>query len=291
MRDQHVKGKKKKRRGRQIACLAVLIVLAAAGVLFAKYRSGMQRQAQMISENFHISSNYLEVESENASHTVSNWSSGFSIELYNYEKENVAQVAAEDIFYEISLSDTSGKIADNKISEYFTVSVTDADNTASYPNDGKYTLSTNISGEGTYHTLTITPVSGASISGEVSLKVTVTSTAPFAKTLAATFQLAATQQPDYTVTQAGVSEGSYALVTIHSNGYEGTISVTWDNDLSPDNDNEIMRAWYNSADDTTTETFTSSTYTTYELIFFNPSGKAIKTVDDESGSNITVSVK
>ena len=63
----------------------------------------------MISAQFHMTSYYLEEDGKNIDNTdavydITDWSSGFDILLYNYEKENLALIAADDIQYDVSIT-------------------------------------------------------------------------------------------------------------------------------------------------------------------------------------------
>ena len=63
----------------------------------------------MISAQFHMTSDYLEEDGKNIDNTdavydITDWSSGFDILLYNYEKENLALIAADDIQYDVSIT-------------------------------------------------------------------------------------------------------------------------------------------------------------------------------------------
>ncbi len=219
-------------------CLTLAVLLATTGALFAKYRSEMKKQAEMISAGFHISSNYLEEPSKKATYSVSNMASDkIVIDLYNYEKENIAQLSQVDMIYEATV--TGGKIGG---ADKITGTIPKTTTTAS-------------------HSLTITPDTGAT-----TVTVTVKTTKPYTKTLSATFNLTGKATAEVSVIRKQ-DNGDYYLVTIRSNQESGDRTLTWPADLLPDNTNPVMRGWTG-----TSGTFTMSAYTTYELMFFNPKG-------------------
>ena len=95
--------KKRNRSGKKWLWLFLLLVLVGilAGRVLARYRSDNQKQEEMKSSDFHITSDLLE--EEGASYDVTDWRSGIDILLYNYEKENVALIAGDDISYTITV--------------------------------------------------------------------------------------------------------------------------------------------------------------------------------------------
>ncbi len=231
----------------------LVLILASIGGLMAKYRSEMQYEAEMIAANFHFSSDLLEEEKKDVTHQVADWKDGIRIELYNYEKENEALVASDEIAYYVTLS-----------SNEFIYSM---NTTSNFPGGTKTT-----------HTLTVTP-KAASVE-PATITVTVTTTSPFTKTLTATFNLVGTQQPQLTWNRI-IDNGDYYLATITTGQYAGAITLAWEDGLQPDNTNEVMKNWGSA---TSKNSFDAEAFTTYELIFFNPNKidgaeMAISTVD------------
>lgn len=247
-----------KRRGLMLVLIAVLAVVAISGTLLARYIATSQAVAEMISADFHISSNYLEETAQ--SYTVTDWGEGISFQIYNYEKENLAQIAAEEITYTIDAP--SG----------WTVTVEEAGQEVA-PQNGKYTI-----GGGTMiaQTVTLVPGEDAATSGTVEVKTT----APYRKTLSATFTVDAMQTAQYSVTD----KGNYVVLTVYSNDYADPVTVNWTEAFSPDNTNSLMASWL---DTYKTGTFTTQANTTYELIFFKNTADTYST-DITSGTTITI---
>ncbi len=221
-------------------------ILALAGLLsvtgaMAAYRMEMQHQAEIISADFHISSNYLEADAP--VYAVSDWAGGIEIEVYNYEKENIAMVAAEDITYEVSVS-----------SEAF--QVTEAAGTLEKGNPEADDLGRKSK------ILKLVPKDSSAAPGVV--QVTLTTKTPFKKVLSASFQLTGTQLPVRTQTDYT----THQLVTITTGQYHQSITLTWPDTLAPDNTHALMSEWKNAASGNTSYTFQAEAFTTYELIFF-----------------------
>lgn len=241
----------RKKRNLAIFLTAVLATGLLAGGLLAKYRSDNQKQAEMISAQFHVSSDYLT--EEGSSYDITDWQNGFEIQLYNYEKENTALISEDDITYEVSLSDTT---------KWKT---------------GKLNGTIRKSSEKQSQSIKITPTSASA--GE-SITVTVNITKPFTKTLKATFTLKGKSQPNYTITD---NEDGSILVTIQSNSYSGDFTVNWKEEkYTPDNTNPLMTEWKNSS-----QTITVQKNTTYELLFFK---KSVESINNTSGSGTTISL-
>lgn len=243
MREFHIKEKMKTKRGKQVAALSVLLVLLALiGGVAAKYITNNHTKAEMLSSGFHISSNYLE--ETNVTYDVTDWGDhGITIQLFNFEKENVAQVSEHDITYKVTVP-TGWK-----------VDVTD-------------TIGTTIAASGDAYTLALdkgTHILKAAYIGEGTptspVTVTVTTTAPYAKELTATFNLDAKTLPEYEVKDMG----DYIVLSVYSNDYKGDIKIDWKAvNYSPDTTNDYMKDW---KDSNPTEYLTVEENTTYELIF------------------------
>lgn len=250
---------KRKKRIILIAVIA-LIIAAAVTVVMARYIASQRKAAYMTSEKFHISSNYLK--EDGAEWTVSDWGSGFDIEINNYEVDNLANIAEVDMVYTVSVSD--GWL---------------------YSEDGttstSYTLPT--SAERTTQTLHVAP-RNSTTGGDVT--VTVTTTSPYKKTLSATFHVVGKKTPDYTIEDQG--DGS-VLITIHTNDYAGTETIKWDAaKYSPDNTNETIRTFYDSnigTDGLSYGTIDVASNSTYSFLFFTTSGS------DLEGTGTTITLK
>ena len=257
--DKTTKTTKKRNTGtnvnRKLAVLlvAVLITAILAGGLLAKYRSDNQKQAEMIASQFHVSSDYLT--ENNPSYDITDWKSGFDIQLYNYEKENTALISEDEIKYKVSLSDTS-KWA------------------FSDTHDGMIARST----EKQLQSIRIIPKPTAGENDSVT--VTVEILQPFTKTLSATFTVHGKNEPDYSIQDQ--NDGT-VLLTIRSDSYSGEITVDWKTDkYAPDNTNSLMESWSSSP-----QTFFIQKNTTYKLLFFK---KSAELISDISGSGTTISL-
>ncbi len=212
---------------------AVLVCILAGGVL-ARYTSDNQKQEEMKSSDFHLTSDLLE--EEGASYDVTDWRSGIDILLYNYEKENVALIAGDDISYTVNVK---GQWV------------------LSDPNNGVFKKNA----DRTSQTLHLTP--GTDVKAGDTVTVTVTTTAPYIKTLSATFTVASDRSPSYTVKDQ--SDGT-VLLTIQANDYSGNITVKWNaGQLDPDSTNADMASW---SDASGQGTLAAEDNTTYQLLFF-----------------------
>jgi len=229
-------------RGRTVP-IACAVILTAGGVL-ALHTFSEQRRAARELARFHISSNYLE-EDAGASYTVGDWGGGFDILLYNYEKEDINQVATVDMTYKVT-------------AEHAAVSVKKQNGEAvTAAAEGAYTFGAELTTA--YHVLHVTPEAGSS----EGIVITVQTTSPYQKTLTAEFRTQSFKKPDYRVTDQ--NDGTL-LITVDTNDYENSMTVTWDPDrYSPDRTNELMAAWTEEA---RIGHFPVSRDSTYELLFY-----------------------
>ncbi len=256
----------KKRSGSRmtalVIALALFLLLAISGGVLAKYISQNIQKAEMISAHFHISSNYL----KEAQATINVADPGpITIELHNYEIENIANVAAMEITYKIDV--TNGTLT----------SVMNGA-TAVTPSGSNYSFPLPATGDQMLtHTLTVTPNANAT---QVTVKVT--STAPYSKVLSAKFNVpaAASANPSYTLAQDGES----AVLTIKTNGYTGNIKIACA--IAPDNTNDLMASWRTG----NTGTLAVEDNETYVLRFFGTvtEQSTFATITDPSGEGLTI---
>lgn len=222
----------------------------------AKYRSDQQRQAKVQMAEFHFSSDLLE--KGGASYTLTDWSKGFDIELYNYDKSDTTLISDTAITYNVTLSDTQKWIYSDSC-------------------NGKM----NVSSEKKTQVLNITPQTGVKEGDSVT--VTVKTTAPFTKTLQATFTMKGSNEPSYTV--ADQKDGT-VLLTIKTNSYSGNVQVSWNAaQFDPDSTNPSMETWSDAAGK---GTLSAEKNTTYELLFFKNTTDTVETQND-SGTQINLS--
>jgi len=245
-------------KGRTVPIVCA-VALAAGGLLAAHIISDQKRAAQELSR-FHISSNYLE-EGEGASYTVSDWGDGFEIFLFNYEKEDINQIAAVDMTYTVTAEHAAVSVKRQNGDE-----VTAAE-------DGVYSFGTELTTA--YHILCVTPEAGEADT----VTVTVQTTSPYQKTLTAEFRVQSFRRPDYTVTDR--NDGT-VLITVNTNDYQDVMTVTWDPEkYSPDRTNELMASW---TDEAHIGHFPVSGDSTYELLFYK------KTDDSYTGQKGTATM-
>lgn len=233
--------------------LVALLFVGAIGFAAAKYVSNYQKEAEIHASNFHFSSNYLEYDAA-PQFTVSDWGDHYvQFLLFNYEQENIALISETDILYRITVSDD------------WSVAVVDAAGNTVSPTDGIYTMKA--STVCTSHCVTLT-YTGTGDPTNVS--VSVQSTSPYKKELKADFLLSGKKGIEYEVED----KGDYNIVTIRTNNYYGSVTVTWNSEThSPDNTCDYMGTWR----DGTPGTLTANEYTTYTLIFVeNKSGSYSK---------------
>lgn len=236
--------------------IVVFIGICMTGGMLAKYRTDLQKRSEITASNFHFTSDLLE--ENGAEYTLTDWSEGFDIELYNYEKENTALISDENITYNVQLSNSDWACR----------------------GDNSGTLQKDSDGKGKMQTIHIYPK--GNITDASSVTVTVKSTAPFKKTLSATFTMAGSSTPLYTIKDQG--DGT-VLLTIKTNSYSGNMNVSWDkNKFDPDNTNTYMTEWKDSIGSGTLET---SSNTTYLLLFFK---NTTDDVADKSGNGTSISL-
>ena len=241
-----------------IFVLALLLI----GGLTARYISSNKRKAEMTSSQFHVTSDYLE--EGGANYNITNWGDGFHIQLYNYEKENLALVLADRISYQVEISD---------------------------PGKWECTADTGngvLEGNGvrTSNTLTVTPKTGVSINQNDTVTVTVKTTEPYVKELKATFTVTSKRLPENELTQSN-SDGNQWHLVIKTNDYAGTVTVTWPNEnICPDTTNEYMSNWSNNG----SNNLTVQENTTYDLVFLrnNESDSFMLSPGSESGASIVI---
>lgn len=269
---ERVSGKSREKKDRRlwlVLLLVLLLALAGIGGLFAKYRSDRQREAAMIADNFHFTSNYL----TESGGTVSVAGTGETItfDLYNYEEENnTAAVSESNIQYTIS-ADVSGWVISSIVAGTESLSTTASSHTLTADTTG---------GNGVTHTVTLQYMGTEATPPDVT--VTVKSTAPYSKTLKATFSMAGSAEPTWKVE----NNTNYVLLTIDSNAYSGNVTVSWTEEYSPDNTNELMSEWSDSDPSGTIEIAAN---TEYELIFVkNTANSAYDGTTSGSGTTITI---
>lgn len=283
--ENRIDRKHSKHNRRLLIILAVILLLAlTTGGLVARFVTQNKREAQMVADEFYISSNYLEiVESENEEPKVINvggWGAEKSLEfqLYNHQKENLALIAAKNISYKINLGNNPNGWEIDKVVDHNGQELTATDGIYILPGDGETRVT---------HTITL-KYTGTTDEGNVSpLTVTVEAVEPYTEELSAKFQLTNLVEPQYKIED----KGEYCLVTIHSNDYYDNIEVRWDRaKFSPDNTNSISASWKDSnvADDgKSVGSFQADPYHTYELIFVKKTNESFNYKPDV-GNTITL---
>lgn len=212
----------RKRIGLVAVIVAVLLLSLLLGGVVAKYISTNRRQTELMSSDFHFSSDYLAATSvgdPKPTYPVFE-ENKIQIELYNYQKENVDLIAAEEIQYRVQVDDT------------WVITITDDTGTEVKPNpDGSYTMPKSETGR--TWTLSLT---GGDVSKPV--QVAVETVQPYRLKLEGEFRMDR-QDPNYTVEDMG----NYRVLTIQTNDYAGPITVNWPKGISPDNTNPLMTEW------------------------------------------------
>ena len=222
-----------------VITLALFLAIGVTGGVLAKYVMVNIQKAEMVSAHFHISSNYLKDTTTVPTYTVPQ-AGAFEIELYNYETENIANVAAMNITYKVTVE--GGSLTK--------VNGTDVTNIST----STYTLERGSAAD-EYRktdTLTITPTAAT-------VTVTVQSTAPYIKSLTGTFTCTLKSVPTWKIEN---QNNGTSLLTIYTNGYSDTITVQCN--IAPDNTNNIMEGWTTG----TNESLTVGPNETYKLLFF-----------------------
>ena len=259
----------RKRRPWLIVLLALLLLLPAAGGALARYITANRTQWQMISAGFHISSEILKETAPNPNPTAYGdpATGDFTVPLHNYEVENLAAISEVDITYYVDV--TNGSL----------ISVKNGDTVLSGTTEG--TITSYILPKGTAlvtHTLTVRPEDDTQ-----PVTVTVNATAPFSKSLSASF----TPSAGITVTLSERAEGGQ-LVTVHTNQYSGPLTLQWPNTLTPAAGvNEYLHDWqigYYTATGPSTA-YMSSVEKEHDYLFeFVAPNSISATVDDATGT-------
>lgn len=252
MKNFNIKEKLKTKRGKTTTAVTGLLLLTLVGGVAAKYVTENRSKAEMLSSDFHISSNYLEESSEDAKYTVTDWGDhGIEILLFNYEKTNVASISGTDIQYTVEVpTDWEVKVKNSTGNE-----VT--------PTNNNYNLPVT-EGATTTQTLNVKYTGDGEPTTSVTIKVT--TNAPYKKELSATFTLAGKAASEYEVED----KGDYVVLTIYSNDYEGNdVKITWTDNYSPDNTNATMANWQDASGNNSNVGYMVDLEenTTYELIF------------------------
>lgn len=223
--------------------ILLLLAMVSAGTVLARYMAMQEEQADTKSQNFHISSDYLDVSSAAYEIPLSD-TLEISFLIYNYEKLNSSLVTEGDIQYKISVSSDCAVTVKNKTGN--TVEAV----------DGTYTLDGD-AGK-TWHAVTI---NCSAIMAGSTLDVSVETVYPYAEKLSASFTLTGHSEPQYRIED----KGNYVLVALYSNNYSGAVTVTWTADFSPDNTHPLMQDWVDTAP---MQIIGVTPNTTYELIFY-----------------------
>ena len=241
---------KKKQSGKIIVAvlLGIVAVAALTGIVVAKYVADNRRAAEIHASGFHFSSDYLEP--DGGSLDVSDWDiQGITFHLYNYEKENVAQISDTAMDYRITVPAgwQVSSVKDDRGNRVDSV-------------NGIYTMAKNDACFA--HTVTVKYVGSGRPD---SVGISVSSVSPYEKELKATFRLTSQSNPTFTVTDCG---GAVCL-TVFSNNYAGPVLVKWpQGKASPDNVNSDvdMSAWLNE-NASGGESFTAEAHHIYTLYF------------------------
>ena len=249
--------KQSSRRNKIIAVILLALLAAAAvtGVVAAKYISDNQRKAEIHASEFHFSSDCLEI--GGGTLDVSDWDTKEIVfRLYNYEKENVAQISGVAIGYKIMVPN-GWEINSVKTEQGTWVNAA----------GGVYTMAKR--GDRSAHIVTMRYVGDGQPD---SATVTVATVSPYEKTLEGTFRISTKSDPTFTVED----QGSAVRLTIYSNNYAGQIRVQWpQGQASPDNVNADvdMSAWSND-NASVGEVFTAEAHHTYTLYFMKKNDTA-----------------
>lgn len=238
--------------------LAVLLIAGSiGGVLLAKYITTNRQQVAMVSAGFHMSSDLLETTEASNLGGVED----IVIELYNFEKENNAQISAVDITYTITV--TNGTVT----------SVMNGSNDVSYTESSSVRYYALAGGNGKVtHTITVQP----DHTGNVNVRVD--STAPFTKSLSGTFSY---QAPQYKIEQDSLNSNLYIL-TVYSNGYDGSLTISMGSGVIADRTVDLQQGWTRSS-----ETLAVNAKSTYVLKFISTSN-ITQSLSDVIASTITV---
>ena len=241
-----------------IVLVTLIVLVAVSASLIAKYVYDNKNNAQMLSSDFHFTSNYLE--EDKVTYDINNWQDGFDIELYNYEKDNKALISNTDINYTVTVetSNPNGNWGCDDV------------------NGGVMTKSSTKSSNILKLKKSVNAKQGDKVT------VTVKTTYPFVKTISATFVLSTVDSPSYSVDDN--NDGTVTL-TIKSNDSDSLVNISWDSDYyDPDSTNKYMSTWSDNAQSGTLQTEKN---TTYKLIFFKNKDFTLTSVSGE-GADIKI---
>lgn len=212
-RPQHEKQNKQKKLWRGLLLAGVVLTAAAlvTGLTMAKYVQQWKSEPSLAdAKAFYFTSDLLKDPSENASYKLYSWGGGITIQLQNFEDEK--RVSETDITYEVSYTLTGG--------------------TKTEVTNGTIASS---SGTTMSDTITVKPDAGAK-----TVTVIAKATAPYQKTLTATFKLQDTESPKYQVVDF-VGSPTAELI-IKGGNTTKDLTLNWDASLlSPDRTNPLFK--------------------------------------------------
>ncbi len=246
-----------------LAAICAAVLLISIGGVMAKYVTQISSKDTIKPALFYRDGDYIvEVPSDGTVPQigVSGWKDGIVLELYNYDEDGVSQF---DVTYQWTAT-INGK------------NITGSGKIEKDPQGTGNSAEIRIAGEKLISY-------GAEKGDEVSFEL---ETGPYKVTMNATFKLTDSHIPDWTI----VDMGAYALLTIHTNDYEGPITVEYDEDIfAPDSTNELMADWERTNGEGIIPQDKLKRFTTYQFRFFEEkAGTYTFNPHEGTGSSITI---
>ena len=192
-----------------VLTIAVIVLIAAAAVVFAKYIAQKTSSTSVASNEMYFTSDLLS--EKGSSYTLRSGTDSITVELRNYEDS--LRWSGADISYTFTVKKQgSDGVLQTKTGTIARSS--DEGSAASVTADGL--------ASGTY-------------------EVTATAESPFTKTLTGRFTIPAESSDiDYSISDSAGS--AYVLLTVSSKNYSGDVKLDWDKGLIPDSTQEAFSA-------------------------------------------------
>lgn len=251
-----LKCSEKKRRGILGGLVAVFLLGALTGALYAKYIKSQDRAATVSAKEFYFTSDYLRDKDE-------------PIKTYKLNPGETSVTIALNNFADAL------RVSDLDINYTMTVKVNDEDLPAM-----KQTGTISASAEGTTESITI-----AGLDAGTRYVVTVTGEAGYVETLRAAFDVAAADAVVYMYVDDTDLDDNYVLLTVWTKNVSGEAEIGIPDGLIPDNTDPVMATATSGPSSFSDANSFAETYSSHTYRFFKEAG------DDYSVANFKDNVK
>ena len=208
------KVKKRKKHTKLMLFTFIIITLFSIGFTFAKYIDNKENSILYEASAFYLESNYLSNIDNTKSYTIEKGIDEITFTIQN--NIDTLRYSTVSINYTVSISDIEGKSVKDK-----------AENTISNIN-GSLQKGSVKSNTHTFNNLK----DGVYV-------VTATSTKPYSKTIKANF-IITNSSTNIETRITDMTDSPILQLIINSNDYEGNITITWPEGITPDNTNPLF---------------------------------------------------